>query len=68
VTAIDDAKMTVKSTDGYTSTWTFGDPIRVVERRDEVQPKDIAVGTQVGVAGTKTGDVNTAKHIVVPWK
>lgn len=68
VTAIDDKTMTVKSTDGYTLTWTFGDPIRVVERRNTVQPKDIAVGTQVGVGGTKDGDTSTAKLIVVPMK
>lgn len=66
VTAIDDHTVTVKSTDGYTLKWTFGDPIRVVERRNTVQPKDIAVGTQVGVAGTKDGDTSTAKLIVVP--
>jgi hypothetical protein len=65
VTAVNGTTMTVKSTDGYTSTWTFGDPIRVVERRTEVQPKDIAVGTQVGVAGAKAGDASTAKLIVV---
>ncbi len=68
VTAINDKTMTVKSTDGYTLTWTFGDPIRVVERRNTVQPKDIAVGTQVGVAGTKDGNASTAKLIVVPMK
>jgi hypothetical protein len=68
VTAINDTTITVKSTDGYTQTWKFGDPIRVFERRNTVQPKDIAVGTQVGVAGTKDGDTSTAKLIVVPAK
>jgi hypothetical protein len=68
VTAINDDTMTVKSTDGFTLTWTFGDPIRVVERRNTVQPKDIAVGTKVGVAGTKDGNTSTAKLIVVPMK
>jgi PPE-repeat protein len=68
VTAIDDTTMTVKSSDGYTQTWTFGDPIRVFERRNTVQPKDVAVGTQVGVAGTKDGDTSTAKLIVIPAK
>jgi hypothetical protein len=68
VTAINDTTITVKSTDGYTLTWKFGDPIRVFERRTTVQPKDITVGTQVGVAGTKDGDTSTAKLIVVPAK
>jgi hypothetical protein len=68
VTAINDTTMTVKSSDGYTVTWTFGDPIRVLERRNTVQPKDVAVGTQVGVAGTKDGGTSTAKLIVIPAK
>jgi hypothetical protein len=68
VTAINGTTMTVKSTDGYTQTWKFGDQIRVFERRNTVQPKDIAVGTQLGVAGTKDGDTSTAKLIVVPAK
>jgi hypothetical protein len=68
VTGIDDRTVTVKSTDGYTLTWTFGDPIRVVEHRNTVEPKDIAVGTRVGVAGAKDGGTSTAKLIVVPAK
>jgi hypothetical protein len=68
VTAIDDKTMTVKSTDGFTMTWTFGDPIRVFERRTTVQPKNVAVGTEVGVAGTKDGDTSTAKLVVIPGK
>lgn len=68
VTAVTDTTMTVKSTDGYSQVWTFGDPIRVVDRRTTVQPKDIEVGTQVGVAGTRNGDASTARLIVVPFK
>ncbi|MBX6357739.1 MAG: hypothetical protein IRZ05_18025 [Micromonosporaceae bacterium] len=68
VTAIDDTTMTVKSTDGFTQTWRFGDPIRVVEHRNTVQPKDITVGTQVGVAGAKDDGTSTAKLIVVPTR
>lgn len=68
VTAIDDSTVTVKSTDGYTQTWRFGDPIRVVERRTTVQPEDISVGTRLGVAGTRDGDTSTARLIVVPAK
>jgi hypothetical protein len=68
VTAIDDTTITVKSADGYTQTWRFGDKIRVVERRATVQPKEIEVGTKVGIAGIKDGEQNQAKLIVVPAK
>ncbi|HEX6873917.1 MAG TPA: hypothetical protein VF163_22680 [Micromonosporaceae bacterium] len=66
VTAIDDTSMTVKSTDGYTITWIFGDPLRVIERRSTVQPSAIKVGTVVGVAGAKDGDKTLARLIVIP--
>lgn len=68
VTAIDDTTITVKSADGYTQTWRFGDQIRVVERRTTVQPKEIEVGTKVGIAGIKDGEQNQARLIVVPAK
>jgi hypothetical protein len=65
VTAIDDKTVSVKSTDGFTATWTFGSPIRVVERRDTVQPSAIKVGAEIGVAGTKDGATTTARRIVI---
>ena len=68
VTAIDGDSMTVKSTDGFTMTWTFGDKLRVVERRTTIQSTDIKVGTTVGVAGAKDGDNGVARLIVVPVK
>ncbi|SCL15363.1 hypothetical protein GA0070624_0700 [Micromonospora rhizosphaerae] len=68
VTAIDGDSMTVKSTDGFTMTWTFGDNLRVIERRSTVQSSDIKVGTTVGVAGAKDGDGGVARLIVVPFK
>jgi hypothetical protein len=66
VTAIDDKTMTVKSTDGFTVTWTFGSPIHVIEHRTTVQPSAIKVGTEVGVAGTTDGNTATATLIVEP--
>ncbi|MDO3703526.1 hypothetical protein Q3W71_17790 [Micromonospora sp. C28SCA-DRY-2] len=66
VTAIDADSMTVKSTDGFTMTWTFGDKLRVVERRTTIQSTDVTVGTTVGVAGAKEGDGGLARLIVVP--
>lgn len=68
VTAINGDSMTVKSTDGFTMTWTFGDKLRVVERRTTIQSSDIKVGTTVGVAGAKDGDGGVARLIVVPVK
>ncbi|WDZ85888.1 hypothetical protein [Micromonospora cathayae] len=66
VTAVDGDSMTVKSTDGFTLTWRFGDDLRVVERRTTVQPDQVKVGTKVGVAGAKDGDANVARLVLVP--
>ncbi|MBM0228820.1 MULTISPECIES: hypothetical protein [Micromonospora] len=68
VTGIDAKSMTVKSTDGFTMTWTFGDDLRVVERRTTIQSTDVKVGTTVGVAGAKDGDGGVARLVVVPFK
>jgi hypothetical protein len=66
VTAINASTVTVKCTDGFTETWTFGTPINVVEHRTTVQPSSVAVGADVGVAGTKSGDTLTASLMVLP--
>ncbi|MFG3706956.1 hypothetical protein ACGF7U_19810 [Micromonospora sp. NPDC047670] len=66
VTAVDGDSMTVRSADGFTMTWTFGDKLRVVERRTTIRSADIKVGTTVGVAGAKDGDNGIARLIVVP--
>jgi hypothetical protein len=65
VTAIDDKTVSVKSIDGFTLTWTFGSPIRVLEHRTTVQPSAVKVGTAIGVAGTKAGSTTTANLIVI---
>lgn len=66
VTAIDATSITVKSTDGFTETWIFGDQFHVVQHRSSVQPSAIKVGTVVGVAGNTDGKTSTARLIVVP--
>ncbi|MGE5827912.1 MAG: hypothetical protein ACM30G_06040 [Micromonosporaceae bacterium] len=66
VTEITSTSVTVKSADGFTLTWTFGDPIHVVEHRTSVQPSAVAVGAQVGIAGTKDGNTPIARLIVIP--
>jgi len=65
VTAIDDKSVTVKSTDGFTLTWSFGNPLKVVERRTTVQPNAVKAGATVGVAGTKDGTTTTARLISI---
>jgi hypothetical protein len=65
VTAIDTRTVTVKSTDGFTLTWTFGNPINVLEHRTTVQPSAVKVGTEIGVAGTKDGSTTSARLIVI---
>jgi len=65
VTAIDAKTVTVKSTDGFTLTWTFGSPIDVLEHRTTVQPSAVKVGTEIGVAGTKNGSTTSARLIVI---
>ncbi|WP_408631864.1 hypothetical protein [Micromonospora palythoicola] len=66
VTALTDDKVTVKSTDGFTRTWTFTDDLRVIERRRSIAATDIKVGTRLGVAGTVDGEQAQARLIVVP--
>ncbi|MEH1017596.1 hypothetical protein V6U90_31535 [Micromonospora sp. CPCC 206060] len=64
VTAIDGKSVTVKSSDGFTMTWTFGENLRVVERRTTVQPSAVAVGATIGIAGTKDGTNAVARLII----
>ena len=66
VTAIDGTTMTVRSTDGFTMTWTFGPELRVLERRRSVQPEAVEVGSVLGVAGAKEGENGVARLIVLP--
>jgi len=66
VTAINDTSITVKSADGFELTWTFGNPIHVIEHRAAIQPSAIAVGATVGVAGGKDGNTPIARLIVIP--
>jgi len=66
VTAVTDTTVTVKSSDGFTSTWAFGDPLRVVEHGTKADKSAVKVGTEVGIAGAKNGSTVTANLIVIP--
>ncbi len=65
VTATDATTVSVKSTDGFTLTWTLGDKLRVVQNRAKADRSAVKVGAEIGVAGAKTGDTSTARLIVV---
>jgi hypothetical protein len=66
VTAVTDTSVTVRSTDGFTETWTFGPKFTVVQNRAKVPATAIASGAQIGIAGTKSGDTSTARLAVLP--
>jgi hypothetical protein len=68
VTAISSTSVTVKSTDGFTMTWSFHPELRVIERRATIQAGEIKAGAQVAVAGPKNDDKPQARLIVVPLK
>ncbi len=66
VTAVTDTTVTIKSTDGFTETWTFGPQFTVVQDRAKVATSAIKSGAQIGIAGTKSGDTSTARLAVLP--
>ncbi|MFD1370356.1 hypothetical protein [Actinoplanes sichuanensis] len=65
VTTADDKGFTVKSSDGYVLTWTFGDPLRVAQNREKTERSAVKAGVQVGVGGVRDGSAVTARLIIV---
>jgi hypothetical protein len=65
VTAVSTTGISVRSTDGYALTWTYGDKLRVVQDRKTVATTTIKSGAEVGVAGTRDGSATTARLIVI---
>ena len=65
VTAVNATGVSVKSTDGFALTWTFGDKLRVVQDRKTVPTSALKTGTAIGVAGTKSGSTDSARLIAV---
>ncbi|HEV7965427.1 MAG TPA: hypothetical protein VGP57_22975 [Actinoplanes sp.] len=65
VTAVTPTSVSVKSTDGFTATWTFGDKLKIVQNKKAVQASALKTGTEIGVAGTKNGSADTARLIAV---
>jgi len=66
VTAVTDTTVTVKSSDGVTWTWTFGDPLRVVQHGQKADKSAVQTGAEIGIAGAKNGSTVTANLIVIP--
>jgi hypothetical protein len=65
VTAVDGSTVSVASTDGFTATWTFGDPLTVRKDRKAAERSAVVVGAEVGVAGARVGTATTARLIAV---
>lgn len=65
VTAVTATQVTVKSTDGFVLTWTFGDQLRVVQDKKAVDKTALKTGEQIGLAGTKEGAATDARLIAI---
>jgi hypothetical protein len=65
VTAVTSTGVSVKSTDGFALTWTFGDKLRIVQDKKTVQTSALKTGAEIGIAGTKDGAANSARLIAV---
>ncbi|MEV0900332.1 hypothetical protein [Actinoplanes sp. NPDC049802] len=67
VIAVEGDRFTVKSSDGFEGSWTFGDPLRVVDRvkREKTERSAVTVGATVGVGGVRDGSTTTARLIIV---
>jgi hypothetical protein len=61
VTANSDQTVTVKSTDGFTLTWTVDATSVIRSGREATKLSDVAVGDKVTVTGAKTGSGGTVK-------
>jgi hypothetical protein len=65
VTASTATTLTVKSTDGFTQTWTLADTPRIRKDRKKADGTAVTKGAEVAVAGPKTADTPTARLIIV---
>ena len=65
VTALSATSVTVKSTDGYTVTWTINDQTRVRKDKAAAAATDLKSGLVVRVVGPKDGSATTARVIVI---
>jgi hypothetical protein len=69
ITAVDGDSVTVKSTDGFSLTWTFGERLRIVQRGapgGQAERSALEAGVTVGLAGARDGADPVARLIVIP--
>jgi hypothetical protein len=69
VTAVDGDSVTVKSSDGFSLTWSFGENVRIGQRGapgGKADKSALKAGVTVGVAGQRTGDSTVARLIIIP--
>jgi hypothetical protein len=65
VTAVSSTSVSVKSTDGYTLTWTLADKATIVQDKKKVAASALKAGAQIGIAGTKDGSADDARLIAI---
>lgn len=65
ITAVTSTSVSVKSTDGFAATWTFGDDLKLVQDKKKVETSALKAGEAIGVAGTKDGSTDTARLAVI---
>lgn len=65
VTAADDKGFTVKSSDGFELTWTYGEKSGVVQNREKAERAVVRPGAKVGAGGVREGSAVTARLVVV---
>ncbi|MEV6595823.1 hypothetical protein AB0M36_03055 [Actinoplanes sp. NPDC051346] len=65
VTAVDARTVSVKSADGFTQTWTFGEKLKVVQNRKAAELSALKNGVEIGVAGAREGDKAMARLVAI---
>jgi len=63
VTAVNATSVTVKSTDGFSTTYTIDPTTKIHKDRKTAAVSQIATNDQVRVMATKTGNTATAQRI-----
>jgi hypothetical protein len=63
ITAVSSTSVTIKSSDGYTSTWTINADTTITRDREDKAATDLKVGDTVSATGPLSGDTATAKRL-----
>lgn len=68
VQSVNGSTLTVKSTDGFTQTWTLASDARIRNGGSKADASAIKVGATVGVGGRKDGSGYVARLVFLPKK